>query len=164
MDSSTYEANAISISWDAPVDDGCSTITSYTIQGTTDAATDNNWQDLATGITDTYGRAPTTSVCNSGETVYLRVIAENAIGSGVPSERIELVPAALPNPSAQIRVTYIVNGDITLDWDVPTDTGGGDQSLIDPSEVSYTLEVNEGFLTTEDGQDEFVALTNLDTD
>jgi len=60
----------------------------------------------------------------------LRVIAVNALGSGTPSDRITLVPAALPQPPAEIRVTYGIEGTLTLDWDVPTDTGGGDATSV----------------------------------
>lgn len=69
----------------------------------------------------------------------------NALGIGEPSDPIQLVPAALPTPPAVIRVTYARTGYLTLDWDVPVDTGGGDSIAIPPSEIVYRLEVDEGF-------------------
>lgn len=49
MDSSTYAANTISISWTAPTDDGCQTISSYKIQHDKSGS----WADATTGLTVT---------------------------------------------------------------------------------------------------------------
>lgn len=79
-----------------------------------------------------------------GVLTTLRVVAVNAVADGVgaPSEPIELTPAALPGPSASIFVAEYGENYLLLEWDVPADTGAGDQSL---QIVSYELQVDEGF-------------------
>jgi hypothetical protein len=75
-----------------------------------------------------------------------------------------LTPASLPNGPADISVAYGADGTLTLTWDVPTDTGGGEgytgsESSIAASTLKYMLEVDEGFHngTSLDG---YVALTS----
>jgi hypothetical protein len=159
-DYTTYEGNALTIHWTAPVDTGCIAITSYTIQGSQDNTT---WADLTTGITTNVGRAMDdgSNVLIPGQAGSLRVVPYNALGQGEPSDPIQLVPAALPTPPAVIRVTYHREGYLTLDWDVPVDTGGGDSVAVDPSTIVYRLEVDEGFHESS-SLDNFVPLTGYD--
>lgn len=79
-----------------------------------------------------------------GELTSLRVVAKNAIGSqyGAVSETIELTAAALPGTSTYIQVVEYGENSLLLEWDVPADTGAGDQSL---QVLSYDLQVDEGF-------------------
>ena len=71
-------------------------------------------------------------------------------------------PAALPSPPAEVRVSHGADGSLTLDWDVPLDTGGGDQVAISASSLVYMLEVDEGFQDAAPAVDSFVALTSAD--
>lgn len=132
----------------------------YTIQGSQDNAT---WADLTTGITILSGRAADggAGVLLSGQPGYLRVVPINALGAGEPSDPIRLVPAALPSPPAVIRVTFARSGYLTLDWDVPTDTGGGDSTTVPAASIVYMLEVDEGFHDSSNLEN-FVPLTSYD--
>ena len=89
-------------------------------------------------------------------------MAINSLGAGEPSERIELIPAALPSGSTAIRVSYGLDGSLTLDWDVPLDTGGDDQSSIPAADLYYMLEVDEGFYEAPNSVDNFTPLTSIE--
>jgi len=130
----TYEAAALTITWTAPTDTGCLPVLDYTIQATTHAD-DLNWVDITTGISGLSGRAAdasgaATAYVVAGQSVSLRVLARNALSVGEPSDRITLVPAALPSAPAAIRVAYGQDGSLALDWDASADTGGGDAIAI----------------------------------
>jgi hypothetical protein len=73
-----------------------------------------------------------------------------------------LIPAALPSGPSEITVTYNDDGSLTLDWPVPADTGGGDQTYIDSSTLFYSFEVNEGFYAEVDDADNFDPLTSIE--
>lgn len=141
MDSSTYEANAITIGWTYPVDTGCVAINEYKIQGTLDSTNSASWFDLTTGLTASPGRVQDdaalvaagtiTALVVPGQTVSLRVVAKNGICplsvcDGAGSDHIDLIPAALPDAPAEITITYGILGTLTLDWPIPVSTGGGD--------------------------------------
>jgi hypothetical protein len=121
------------------------------------------WASLTTGITLLSGRAVDggAGVLISGAPGYLRVVPLNSRGAGEPSDPILLVPAALPSAPAAIRVTYARDGYLTLDWDVPTDTGGGDATTVPAASMVYMLEVDEGFHDSASPQN-FVPLTSYD--
>jgi hypothetical protein len=147
--SATYEAAALTITWTAPTDTGCLPILDYTIQATTHTD-DCCWVDIATGVAGLSGRVADaagggTSYVVAGQSVSLRVLARNALNVGEPSDRITLVPAALPSAPAAIRVTYGQDGSLALDWDASADTGGGDAIAIAPASIHYMFEVDEGF-------------------
>ena len=167
----TYEATGLTIEWQSPEDTGCIAVTSYSIQGT-DSSDDCCWSDLATGIVGLSGRVPDDGTAASGavealvhpgQPLSLRVIAWNDLGDGEPSDRITLVPAALPSAPAEIRTTtYGLDGSLALEWDIPSDTGGGDQSAVPAADIVYMLEVDEGFHEAASDQDNFTPLTSFD--
>lgn len=106
-----------------------------------------------------------------GQPVSLRVVVRNALGLGEPSDRIQLIPAALPKYAdigpAAIRVTeYGLDGSLALEWDVPADTGGSDAGAavlaISPTSLHYMLEVDEGFYEGVIGSPTYTALTSND--
>lgn len=127
------------------------------------------WADLTTSLLTltadgTYiGRAADdgSAVMVPGQVIALRVVAVNANGDGEPSDSIDLIPSALPSGPAGIYVTYNDDGSLTLDWDVPADTGGGDQAYVDPSTLYYSFEVNEGFYAEVDDAENFDPLTSV---
>jgi len=81
-----------------------------------------------------------------GVKVNLKILAVNALGSGYWSDIIVLTPSALPSGPVNIYVVFNIEGTLTLSWDVPMDTGGGDAIAVDPLTLLYMLEVDEGFL------------------
>ncbi len=76
----------------------------------------------------------------------MRISAINALGNGYWSDPIVLTPSALPSGPVNIYVVYNIEGTLTLSWDVPLDTGGGDAIAVNPLTLFYMLEVDEGFL------------------
>ena len=66
-----------------------------------------------------------------GVSIPLRVIAINSIGEGTPSDKIDLIPSALPSAPASISVTTaLLRKDYNdLVWTASTDTGIGDTSI-----------------------------------
>jgi hypothetical protein len=136
-------------------------ILAYTIEATLDS-TDCCWSDLTTGLPGLIGRVEDGTLVLPGQPVSLRVVALNALGTGEPSERIVLIPAALPSASPEIRVSYGLDGSLTLDWDVPLDTGGGDQTSIPAEDLYYMLEVDEGFYEAANSEDNFHPLTSIE--
>ena len=112
----TYAATQLTLAWAAPVDTGCLPISDYTIQATLQSD-DLAWVNIATGVAGALNSASGkleaavsdtggTSYVVAGQSVSLRVVANNARGAGQPSDRITLVPAALPSAPAAIRVCY----------------------------------------------------------
>ena len=170
--SATYEAAALTIEWQAPADTGCLEVLDYTVQATLAPEDDDCcWEDLSVGVVGATARvaddpdavaAGATPYVVPGQAVSLRVVARNLLGLGKPSDRTTLDPAALPSGPEAVRVTYGADGTLTLDWDVPADTGGGDQVAIDPASLVYMLEVDEGFQDGSTGSERFVPLTSAD--
>jgi hypothetical protein len=170
--SATYEAAALTLEWRAPADTGCLSLTGFTVQATLAPAGDECcWEDLATGVTALSARVAddpaalalgATPLVVPGQAVALRVVASNMLGRGQASDRIVLYPAALPSGPAAIRVSYGSDGTLGLDWDVPLDTGGGDQVAVLPASLAYMLEVDEGFSDGLPDAEHFVALTSAD--
>jgi hypothetical protein len=74
MDSSTYEAAALTIGWTYPVDTGCVAINEYKIQGTLTPADSASWFDLTTGLTVSPGRVQDDAVAVAGGTAVALVV------------------------------------------------------------------------------------------
>ena len=170
--SATYEAAALTLEWRAPEDTGCLSVSGYTVQATLAPAGDECcWEDLATGVTALTARVAddaaavalgATPLVVPGQAVALRVVASNLLGRGQASDRVTLYPAALPSGPEAIRVSFGSDGTLALDWDVPLDTGGGDQVAVPPASLAYMLEVDEGFSDGAPGAELFVPLTSVD--
>ena len=123
-DSSTYEADTITLEWTAPSDTGCMPVLDYEIEEL-DTVT------MTWAMVGQVGSAATTGVATDltpGELTSLRVVAKNAVGAeyGAASETIQLTPAALPGTSSYIQVVEYGENYLLLEWDVPADTGAGD--------------------------------------
>ena len=119
--------DAVSLSWNAPADDGRSDITGYRIEYST-----GSWQ-LAAGshATTTYEH----SGLDMGTSYCYRVAAINAIGTGPFSGRAcattEDVPGAPRNLSATANGTSTIN----LSWQAPSHDGG---SAVTGYDVEYS--------------------------
>lgn len=133
-DSSTYSLNSLQITWGAPQDTGCSTISEYKIE----TLILTTWTTLTTTSALTY----THSGLMAGTSQTYRVTATNAIGTGVVSNELTLIPGVLPNAPATINIASYGENFITVSWPAPTNTGYGDSKA---TIISYLLEVNDGF-------------------
>ena len=119
--SSTFSKTALTITWQAPADNGCLSIIDYKIE----KYSSGSWVTSVSGITALTG---TVSSLSAGVSTQLRVTARNSLGFGVPSSPITLVPAILPLAPASISVTTYGSDHLILQWSVPTDTGTGGTS------------------------------------
>ena len=105
---------SVAISWTAPVSDGGSAITGYTVTGSPAgscqvAATDT--QCTITGLTN-------------GTAYTFTAVATNAVGSSsVSAASASVTPAGLPSAPLDIQVTPSVSR-LQVSWTAPLDNGG----------------------------------------
>ena len=122
---------SVDLSWVAP-EDGGSAITHYEYRyGVGASVEESDYSDwTSTGSTDT---SHTVSPLTNGSYHLFQVRAVNAIGSGaasIASGVTPVAPSAPPTPTAAPGVptgltSTVSNGTVTLNWNAPTDTGGG---------------------------------------
>ena len=114
---------AIALTWTAPVNDGGSPITDYTIEYKASAS--NDWIATAEGVSLLTAMLISQLV---NETNYdFRVAAVNANGQGPFTEPVTAAPFLFTAPSAPQHLTAIVppsSTAITLVWNAPEDNGG----------------------------------------
>jgi hypothetical protein len=111
-----------SLVWTAPADDGGATITSYTVEYSSDGGL--NWASIATGSA-TSSRTVTGLV--NGTDYTFRVSATTSIGTGLPSAEANATPRTTPTaPGAPTPTAG--NAKVTLSWGAPSSTGGADIS------------------------------------
>ena len=139
-------STTIFLRWQRPTSDGGSDITGYRIQASANGYT--GWIGIGTSVTNSY----TDSSRDPGTTLYYRVAATNAEGTGNPSN---VVPGTTPGSTgtgtagAPRNLTAVAAGPtvINLDWDAPSSTGGNTISgyRVDVSAnvgISFTLLTN----------------------
>jgi len=119
----TATPNAVkgfALTWNAPADNG-QTISSYTVQWSTDNAT---WT--------TYGTSPTTNslvVTNPGTWTdntlfYFKVLATNSIGSGDYSTSGSGTTWAVPGAPTAVTIGTITSATVGISWTAPASNGG----------------------------------------
>ena len=107
----------INLAWTGPVSNGGSTITSYeySINGT--------WTAIA-GSSSTTTTHTVTSLAN-GTSYTFRVRAVNGEGNGGASGSVTAIPVEEgPGAPGNVAVAATGNGQVSLTWTTPTDTGG----------------------------------------
>lgn len=110
----------VTLSWTAPVFDGGSPITSYTVtpnpSGSPSPDTTCNTGGTATSCTF--------AGLTNGTPYTFTVVANNAVGSGAASSSSSPVtPATVPNPPTNVNGTR-GNAQVILTWTAPVDDGG----------------------------------------
>ena len=118
-------ATQIKLSWDAPLDNGGDTISSYRIDVSSDGV--SSYSPLATSTTTSY----THMGLSTGTTRYYQVSATNSVDTGPPSAPANARTWRVPYPPT--RLTASPDGQdgptqINLSWIAPTDNGGRDIS------------------------------------
>ena len=110
---------AVTLTWDAPADDGGSAITGYRIEVSDDGG--STWTEL---VADTMDAARTyTHNLLPGETRHYQVSAITTAGTGAPSAVASATTARPPDPPRNLRATG-GDGAVTLTWAAPADDGG----------------------------------------
>ncbi len=110
----------VSLSWDAPSDDGGASITGYNIHRG-ESSGNLSYLDSVSGDTLLYNDVELTN----GQTYYYIVSAENSAGEGEFSEETNAMPVGLPSAPGNLA-TGAGDEQITLTWNAPADDGGSD--------------------------------------
>lgn len=109
---------------------------SYTVE----MSKDNGyfWSSVLTGLRTTRATLPHT-IASPIQPIQLRVLAENALGTGPPSQPVLKIPprASVPNMNTvKPIITEADLGSVLITWSSPTG--------VPPQDVSYIVEVREG--------------------
>ena len=119
----------VNLNWNAPVDDGGSAITEYTIYRGTSSDAESYLYSVS---------APTTSYTDRTVTndriYYYKVSAENSVGEGEKSNEVDVRPISsltqttaplVTTPSAPLNFKVSAgDGNVNLEWTEPSDDGG----------------------------------------
>ena len=133
----------VTLSWDAPDDDGGSAIEDYEYK-----VDSGEWVSTE-GTTTTY----TVTGLTNGDTYEFRVRAVNDAGNGAESEPISATPTTVP--SAPLNLEGVRgNAEVTLSWDAPDDDGG---SAIE----DYEYKVDSGEWVSTEGTTTTYTVTGL---
>jgi len=152
----TGSSGSVTLSWTAPLNNGGSTITGYTVYYATTSGGELTGTSVAVNSTST-----TISSLTTGSTYYFVVEATNNVGSSVPSSEVSGVPVAVPTAPT---VTSILNGSagsgqVTMSWSPPTSIGG---SALTGYAVYYGTTANPtSYLGTVTSNVTRVSITNL---
>jgi hypothetical protein len=130
--SATTTKGTVTLSWNAPTDDGNSAIYDYWVQykltGQSDA-TYTTFRDGESAMT----RMTVTELA-PGRSFTFRVLAQNRIGVSAASATTTLTVAPWTVPSAPFSLTgFGRNGGVELEWRIPIDSGG-------PSTTDYWVQ------------------------
>ena len=116
--SATPADGQVTLTWEAPADDGGSAVTGYEYRhaqgGTVPAQT--AWQSAGTSLTATVG-----SLANGTEYAF-EVRAVNDVGEG-DAAAVTATPATVPVAPQNVSATP-ADGQVTLTWEAPADDGG----------------------------------------
>ena len=116
-----YGSAQVDISWTAPVNDGDSPITGYTV-----TATPQSGSGSAQTCTTTTATSCTVSGLQPGATYTITVAAANTVGTGANDSTTASAPASVPGVPTGLSATAGATGTgtITLSWSAPASTGG----------------------------------------
>ena len=112
----------ITLTWNAPFNNGGSPITGYDIYESTTAGGENYASPTTT--TGAGANTATISGLTNGNTYYFTIEAVNALGNSVPSGETRATPATLPGAPTGVTPTVPRNGQVTLNWTAPGSNGG----------------------------------------
>lgn len=116
--------STVSLTWEAPADNGGSAITGYNVQVTTTPADNGSWSNAGGCSPLGVVTSCTATGLNNGTAYYFRVQAINAVDPGAYSESsVAVIPATVPDAPTNLSATR-GNGQAVLDWVAPSDSGG----------------------------------------
>ena len=129
----------IDLSWDAPSEDGGSTITGYDLEYSVDGSIP--WMDLTTSAT-TIAFSDNTGL-TAGTTRHYRVAAINDVGTGEYTTTNATTTAAtttVPGAPTNLTATAVSDTQINLSWDAPSEDGG---EAVTGYDLEYSEDGNE---------------------
>jgi fibronectin type 3 domain-containing protein len=120
----------VALVWAAPLDNGGSAITGYTIQVSSNSGA--TWSTMANVVGTTY----TATALTNGTSYAFRVLAVNGGGAGSASAPDVAVPFAAASGVRNLVVTA-ADGQLTASWQAPSSNGG---SAISSYRVAYSTD------------------------
>jgi hypothetical protein len=118
----------VAFKWTPPAEDGGTTLTGYKIAWCAQIDSFGNFANFVDLVE--IGRATTTSFyltagMVTGNKYRFRVMAENAVGYGIPSTHVELMPASVPGAPNQPTLTTLTSSSIQISWTFDNQNNGG---------------------------------------
>ncbi len=124
LSATAVSQSQINLSWNAPSDNGGSTITGYQIESSTDSG--STWSTIVSNTGST-----STTYSNTGltpNTTYTyRVSAINSVGTSSPSNVSSATTSqapTVPQPPTGLSATAISSSQVNLSWSAPSNNGG----------------------------------------
>lgn len=141
--SATAGVTNVQLTWDAPITNGGSPITDYTIEYKESGAV--SWTTFSDGVGTS--RSVTVTSLTNGTVYQFRVTSINAAGSGVASNSVSATPKTTPGAPTGLTASI---GDqfVSLSWTAPADNGG---SPVTDYVVEYKLSADSTWTTLNDG-------------
>ena len=140
----TTGVGQISVTWSAPVSNGGSAITDYTVQYSSNSG--STWTTFTDGVST--ATSATITGLSAGTSYTFRVLAKNAIGDGPYSAASAAVSAATtPDAPTTVVATQGV-GQMGVTWSAPVNNGG---SAITDYVVQYSSDSGSNWTTFADG-------------
>ena len=134
----------ISVTWSAPVSNGGSALTDYTVQYSSNSG--GTWTTFADGVST--ATSTTVTGLSAGTSYTFRVLAKNTIGDGPYSAASAAVSAATtPDAPTTVVATQGV-GQMGVTWSAPVNNGG---SAITDYVVQYSSDSGSNWTTFADG-------------
>ena len=138
---SLYSQSSVTFNWEAPSDNGCSEITNYKIQKYDEVS--SSYTDLITVANNIFTYTDSDSISAGNEYKY-KIIAINTIGEGKESDELSCYSIILSTEPSNLNVFLYDDENIKISWDIPLDTGKGDNTY--PIK-SYYLEYKDNSIT-----------------
>ena len=114
----------VTVTWTAPLSNGGSAITGYTVQAYNAAGTAEISGKSCTPATAT-GTSCVVSGLNNGIAYTFKVTAANAKGSGAASElSAAATPATVPGAPTNVQAVANTGKSVTISWSAPSTNGG----------------------------------------
>jgi titin len=132
----------VHLRWEVPAADGGSQITDYLIERSADGTAE--WVPIDDEVSPT--RNATVTGLSNGTTYYFRVLAVNAVGTGLASTVVNATPRTVPGAPESLTATP-GNGVIQLAWLPPASTGG---SSITDYLIERSADGTSGWVTIEE--------------
>lgn len=123
----TPEDTKITLDWDAPLSDGGSAITGYSVYWNQGTLAEASAPLTNTGALITFYTA---TGLTRGTSYKFKVLAQNVVNFGQPTSTITIIAAQAPGtPTNIVRLTNDSETSMQIGWSAPSDDGGSPLTL-----------------------------------